>query len=227
MGTLYVVATPIGNLGDISLRALEVLKTVDVILCEDTRHTKKLLSHFEIHRPLVSYHQHSALQKAEKILSDIKAGKSAALVTDAGTPGISDPGNILVEAAYSNAIPVLCVPGPSALTAALSVSGFPTDRFVFHGFLPHKKGRQTLLKEISESKKTSVFFESTHRIEKALEQLKEYLSTDREIFIARELTKKFETHYRGNIENVSNELKKDSIKGEFVVVVRGKEKKHE
>lgn len=232
MGTLFVVATPIGNLEDITQRALRILKEVDIIACEDTRLTKRLLDHYQITTNTISYHQHSKLGKIDFIINQLKEGKDVALVSDAGTPGISDPGGLLVQAAYNEGIKVESVPGPSALIAALSISGLPTDKFNFYGFLPHKKGRQTVLQEIVESKTTAVFYESVHRIEKTLEQLNSIMSgetlrqsqsdKEREIVVARELTKKFETVYKGSIQEVLEKLKQDQVKGEFVVIVSGK-----
>src|SRR3989338_3524264 len=191
-GCLYLVSTPIGNLEDITLRALRILKEVDLIACEDTRVTKKLLDHYQIKTPTVSYHQHSQVGKINFLISQLKFGKNVALVSDAGTPGISDPGGLLVKAAVEQGVKVEAIPGPSALTYALSASGLSTDRFLFLGFLPHKKGRETLIKEIIASKQTIVFYESVHRILKTLEQLKKF-GLNREIVVARELTKKFET----------------------------------
>jgi 16S rRNA (cytidine1402-2'-O)-methyltransferase len=217
---LYIVATPIGNLKDISQRVLETLRSVDLILCEDTRVTAKLLNHFEIRKPLQSYHQHSQLSKAAYVLEELKKGKNIALVADAGTPGISDPGNKLISylVAQLPSLKIVPIPGPCAAIAALSVSGFPADKFVFLGFPPHKKGRETFFKELANEEKTAVFYESPHRIEKCLEQLKEFLPADRKIAICRELTKMFETIYRGTIGNVT--IPKNEIKGEFVVVVK-------
>ena len=217
MGTLFVVGTPIGNLKDISLRAIEVLKSVDLIACEDTRVTKRLLDEYNVTTQTISYHQHSQVGKIDFIISKLKAGKSVALVSDAGTPGISDPGGLLVRAAYEQEIKVESVPGASALTAALSISGLPTDRFLFLGFLPHKKGRETMLKKTLDSEVLTVFYESVHRIEKALTQLQE-LGLDREIVVARELTKKFETLYRGKPGEILEKLKNET-KGEFVVMI--------
>ena len=228
MGTLYIVATPIGNLKDITLRALEVLKEADMILCEDTRHTSRLLGHYEISKPLVSYFQHSKLSKIEYIIGQLRHGKKVALVTDAGTPGISDPGGQLIKYITCNMeqrgdeIKIMPIPGASAVTAALSASGFPTDKFIFMGFPPHKKGREKFFKEVVEAKYTVVFYESVHRILKALEQLKKALPQNRKIVVCRELTKQFETIHRGNIEDVLEKVENDKIKGEFVVVVSGK-----
>lgn len=221
MGILFVVATPIGNLEDITFRAVRILKEVDVIACEDTRLTKRLLDHYQISTNTISYHQHSKLGKIDFLINKLKEGKDVALVSDAGTPGISDPGGLLVQAAYKEEIKVESVPGPSALTAALSISGLPTDKFDFYGFLPHKKGRKTALEEIVFSKTTCVFYESVHRIERTLSELSE-LGLEREVVLARELTKKFETVYRGVPQQVLNELQQDKVKGEFVVIVSGK-----
>jgi len=222
MGILFVVATPIGNLQDVTLRALEILKQVDLIACEDTRLTKRLLEHYQIQTPTISYHQHSAVGKIDFLISKLKEGKNIALVSDAGTPGISDPGGLLVKAAVQQDIKVESVPGPSAVAAALSVSGLPTDRFLFLGFLPHKKGRETLIKEIVEAKQTVIFYESVHRILKTLEQLKGFGLT-RPIVVCRELSKKFETIYRGDVNEVLEKLEKDEVKGEFVVIVSARQ----
>ncbi len=216
---LYVVATPIGNLEDMSFRAVSILKEVDVILCEDTRVTKVLLSRFEITTRTLSYHQHSGIMKYEKIMALLQEGNSLALVSDAGTPGISDPGGKLLAYVYKQGYSdIVAVPGPSALTTALSISGFPADKFLFFGFMPHKKGRQSLMKKIAEETKTSVFYESKHRIRPTLEALEQYIGS-RSVFVGRELTKKFETSYRGTIREVLATL---LGKGEFVVIVEGK-----
>lgn len=233
MPTLYIIATPIGNLKDITLRALETLQSVDLILCEDTRVTQKLLAHYGIKKPLQSYHQHSKLAKVEQILAALEEGKSVALVSDAGTPGISDPGGLLVEKVIERfgrqthplcedsggAVKIIPIPGANAALAALSVSGFPADRFVFLGFPPHKKGRKTFFDEIAAREETQVFYESKHRIEKALAELTERLG-DRPIIVARELTKQFETIYRGAAAECLARLRQDKILGEFVVAVR-------
>lgn len=219
MSNLYIVATPIGNLGDISLRALDVLKSVDLILCEDTRETKKLLSHYNINKPTLSYHQHSKLEKVDKILQMLKEGENIALVSDAGTPGISDPGNQLVsEVVSSGCAAVVPVPGPSAAAAAASVSGFPMDRFLFMGFPPIKKKRKKFFEEVVSSSHPVIFYESPHRIIKSLAELSE-ADNSLEIIVCRELTKKFETIYRGSVDKVVKEI---IPKGEFVVVVRNK-----
>ena len=223
MGILYIIATPLGNLKDITLRALELLKEVDLVVCEDTRQTLKLLNHYEIKKPLASYFQHSKLSKIDYIAGQLKSGKNVALVTDAGTPGISDPGGILVNKLANeqvNKIKVVPIPGPCAAVAALSVSGFPTDRFVFMGFPPHKKGREKYFKEVAVAEHTVVFYESTHRIVKTLEQLIKVLP-QRQIVVCRELTKIFESVYRGSAEEILNILNSDknNLKGEFVIVV--------
>ncbi len=212
---LYIVATPIGNREDITLRALRVLREVDFILCEDTRVTHKLLIMYDIKKECVSCHHHSSAQSMEAIIHRLKKGESAALVTDAGTPGISDPGNVFISHALAEAVDVVSIPGSSALTAALSVAGIPTDRFTFFGFIPHKKGRKIFLLEIAESSYTAVFYESCHRIKKTLSEL-EPLIGDRHVIVFRELTKMFETVYRGTIAEILPHIKE---KGEFVVIV--------
>ena len=218
MATLYVIGTPIGNLEDITLRALRILKEVDIVLCEDTRTTRVLLSNYEIKTPTESYHMHSTDGKIEKIIDYLKEGKNLALVSDAGTPGISDPGSFLVQQVLEAGFKVESVPGASALTTALSILGVPCDQFTFYGFLPHKKGRQTLFTEIKESERTSVFYESPHRIIKSLEALQ---GTKKNIGIARELTKMFEQVIKGSPEEVLAYFTKnaDKVRGEFVVVV--------
>ncbi len=222
MATLYIVATPIGNLEDITLRALRVLKEVDFILCEDTRTTAKLLQKYDIKTPTLSYHSHSKLSKVEKIFSLLLEGKNMALVSDAGTPTISDPGVLLISQIRDRMpdVQIVPIPGPSAVIAALSASGFPSSDFLFLGFLPHKKGRETLFKEIAESKRTVVFYESPHRITKTLSSLKEHLK-NRKIAIARELTKIHEEIVFGTPEEFLAYLNnnKEKIRGEFVVMV--------
>ncbi|MDA2935612.1 16S rRNA (cytidine(1402)-2'-O)-methyltransferase [Patescibacteria group bacterium AH-259-L05] len=217
---LYIVATPIGNLKDVSFRAIEILKAVDYILCEDTRQTKKLLSHYHITTPTISYHQHSKLKKVNYILDLLRQGKNCALTSDAGTPSISDPGNKLISVAHKkiHGLEIIPIPGPSALVAALSISGFPADQFIFYGFLPRKKGRQKILARIIKSETTSVIYESPYRIIKTLQELR-VLGLDRGIVVCRELTKKFETIYRGTISEVIDQINKDTIKGEFVIVI--------
>ena len=222
MSTLYIVGTPIGNLEDITLRALRVLKEVDLILAEDTRVTKRLLDKYEIKKQMWSYHQHSTESKVQEIIKELEAGKNLALVCDAGTPGIGDPGGMLVGAVVklSPDTLVIPIPGANAAITALSASGFPTDQFLFLGFPPHKKGRETFFKKVAESDVTVVFYESTHRIIKALSQL----PPDREIVVARELTKKFETIYRGKAGDLISQLAdpKAETRGEFVVIVKAK-----
>ncbi|MFA6429922.1 MAG: 16S rRNA (cytidine(1402)-2'-O)-methyltransferase [Patescibacteria group bacterium] len=218
-GTLYVVATPIGNLEDITLRALRVLKEVSAIVCEDTRVTAKLLARFEIQKPLVSVHEHSADAVVQRLVERMEQGESIAYVSDAGTPGVNDPGGKLVEAVIERKMTVVPIPGASAVTTAISVSGFAMDEFTYLGFVPHKKGRETMFREIGERKTASIFFESTHRIEKTLDQLAGHLDPARRIFIGRELTKMHETLYRGTIDEVREALHATSTKGEFVVIV--------
>lgn len=220
-GILYIVATPIGNLGDITFRAIETLKQADLILCEDTRVTKGLLIHFDITTPTMSYHQHSTMIDVRKIEALLNEGKNIALVTDAGTPGISDPGNLLIQQLTNNnkQLSIVPIPGASAVIAALSISGFPTDKYMFMGFPPHKNKRVKYFQEVADSEYTVVFYESSHRIVKAIENMKAVLGEDRELCICRELTKKFETIYRGTMKEIS-EIDM-SEKGEFVVIVKG------
>ncbi len=228
MATLYVLGTPIGNLEDISARAIRILGEVDVILCEDTRVTKKLLSYYKIQKELVSYNSHSSSSKQTLIEKLVEEGKKIALVSDAGTPAISDPGSLLVkdlrERFSSEELSIIAVPGPSALAAALSVGGLPVSEFTFLGFLPHKKGRETLFKEIEGSKRTVIFYESPHRIMKTLGRLKEVLGDDRRVVIARELTKIYEETVSGNPQEVQHyfENQKEKQRGEFVVMVSEK-----
>lgn len=224
MGTLSVVATPIGNLGDITLRAIETLKQADAIACEDTRVTSKLLARFDIKKPLLIYHARSGKLAADRILTQLAEGKRIALVTDAGTPGISDPGSALVhevKARLGKDVIVEAIPGPSALTAALSIAGIKTHEFTFIGFLPHKKGRQTAFKEIAENERTVVFYESPHRIEKALDSLAEVLPESRHVVVLRELTKIHESMVEGTAQEVAEHFKKHptTVRGEFVVCV--------
>jgi len=228
LGTLYIVATPIGNLEDISLRALRILGEVDYILCEDTRLTKRLLDRHQINTPTISYHQHSRLSKIGQIIEYLKTGKNLALVSDAGTPGISDPGSALIAAAFKECgeeLKISPIPGPSAVISALSVSGWPVDRFSFFGFLPHKKGRQTMIKEILASPYPVAFYESKHRLAKCLSELDVFSkeqSLKVEIMIAREISKMFENFYFGSPSDLLDKLKKDTEmqKGEFVILLR-------
>jgi 16S rRNA (cytidine1402-2'-O)-methyltransferase len=226
MPTLYILATPIGNLEDITLRALRILKEVDTILCEDTRETKKLLARYEIDKPTLSYHAQSKLSKVERIFALLEEGRSLALVSDAGTPTISDPGCMLVDqvrARFGDTVAIVPIPGASAVLSALSVSGFPSSEFVFLGFLPHKKGRETLFKEIASSKRTVVFYESPHRMEKTLASLAEHLEPERRLQVSREITKIHEEHVRGTLLEVVEHFRAhpDRIRGEFVVAVEG------
>lgn len=218
-GRLYIVATSIGNLGDITFRAVETLKAVDLILCEDTRVTKNLLERYQISTPTMSYHQHSGARRVKEIEKLLTDGQNIALVTDAGTPGISDPGNWLIAELKKNneQLTIIPIPGASAVTAALSVSGFPTDRFIFFGFPPHKNKRRRFFKELTATKNTIVFYESGHRIQKCLDELREALAPEIKLIICRELTKKFETLYRVK----AGELDKLQIdeRGEFVIVI--------
>ncbi len=218
-GTLFIVATPIGNLEDLTLRAMRVLREVDLVVCEDTRVTRKLLTYLEIHPMVSSVHEHSHAHILEKVRMKLEEGKNVAYVCDAGTPGVNDPGGKLVATVAAVGIKVEPVPGPSALTAAISVCGFAMDEFAYEGFVPHKKGRETLFRKIAARATPTIFLESTHRIEKTLTQLREHLDPARAIFIGRELTKMHETLYRGTIDEVMRTLQATSMKGEFVVIV--------
>lgn len=220
---LYIIATPIGNLNDISPRAISALKSSDLILAEDTRITRTLLARYNIDKPIISYHQHSKIKKINKITDWLKENKILSLVSDAGTPGINDPGSFLIQETLKELpeLKIVPIPGPNAAVTALSISGFPADKFVFLGFPPHKKGRQTFFKKIGEIEETVVFYESKHRIVKALNELSAISQiSNRPIVVARELTKQFETIYRGTVDEVLNELKKTKVLGEFVIVVR-------
>lgn len=222
-GALYVVATPIGNLQDITLRALETLKTVDLIAAEDTRHTKKLLQHYGIETPLISFHQHSGAGRIEQIIRRLQAGESVALVTDAGTPGISDPGGALVEAAHKAGIRVVPVPGASAVTAILSVAGLPAHRFRFEGFPPRKEGaRRKFFESLQGEDAPVVFYESPHRLLKTLQTAYEVLG-DCGIVVGRELTKQFEEVFRGRLSEAIAHWQAKPPKGEFVIVLSARE----
>jgi len=226
LGTLYIVATPIGNLEDITLRAIRILKEVDVILCEDTRTTKTLLNKYEIGTKTMSYHAHSTDAKESIIIKMLKEGKNLALVSDAGTPTISDPGVLLVSNVrkeFGDEVSIVPIPGPSALISALCASGISSAEFIFLGFLPHKKGRETLFKEISESKRVNVFYESTHRILKTLASLDAY-APQFHVVVARELTKQFEQFVSGTPKEILEyfTVNKDKQRGEFVVIVEPK-----
>lgn len=219
-GILSIVSTPIGNLEDMTLRGVRVLKESNAIACEDTRVTKKLLTHYGIHpEELVSLHQHSGVSAIDKLIHAIQSGKRVAYVSDAGTPNVNDPGGKLVEAAYEADLPIEIIPGASALTAAIAACGFPMEHFVYAGFIPQKKHRAMILKEIAERKEATVFFESTHRILKTLTELNNLIDEDRICYAGRELTKKFETHLRGTLSEILKTLQERSSKGEFVVII--------
>lgn len=223
-GKLYIVSTPIGNLKDITLRAIETLNEVDFILCEDTRVTSVLLKQYNIIKQLISFNAVSETKKIPSILERLKNGQSYALVSDAGTPAISDPGIRLASEAIKEGIQVITIPGATALIAALTVSGLPTDSFVFEGFLPQKKGRQKKLKELSDEERTIVVYESSHRILKLIDELVEYFP-ERYVVVCRELTKKFEETWRGYPAELKEKMNERTIKGEFVVVIAKKDYK--
>lgn len=218
---LYLVPTPLGNLKDITLRSLEVLNLVDLILCEDTRTSSKLLQHYNIHKPLSPYHQHNEHKIVLHLADQLEAGKTMALITDAGTPGISDPAFLLVRECIKRNIRVECLPGAAAFVPALVNSGLPTNRFVFEGFIPIKKGRQTLLKQLATEERTMIFYESPMRLVKTLEDMAQYFGEDRSCSVARELTKMFEENKRGNLKEVAEYFKSKTVKGEIVLVVAG------
>lgn len=221
MGKLIIVPTPIGNLEDITLRAIRTLKEADLIFAEDTRVTKKLLSHFEIQKIVYPFHAHNEHKSLSNAIDKIKTNAIAVLVSDAGTPGISDPGFLLVRECLSNEIEIECLPGPAALIPAIVASGFPCDRFVFEGFLPHKKGRQTRLKAIAEEKRTTILYESPHRLVKCLGQIAEFMGEDRNVCVARELTKMYEEFQRGTALEVKKHYENHPPKGEIVIVIEG------
>ncbi len=221
-GKLYLVPTPIGNLEDITLRALRILKEVDYILAEDTRQTLKLLSHYGISKTLHSYHSHNEHKVLLQVINDLKEGKNIAQVSDAGTPGISDPGFLLARACMENQLPLECLPGATAFVPALVKSGLPCDEFTYIGFLPEKKGRQTALKKLAEEERTTVLYESPHRLLKALQQFVEYLGPERQISVSRELTKMFEETVNGTAAEVLTHFETHIIKGEFVIVIGSK-----
>ena len=224
MAHLFLIATPIGNLDDITQRAVETLKQVDYIACEDTRTSSVLFRRYGIDKPTFSFHLHNEHHKTEHMMNILRGGQSIAIISDAGMPGISDPGFLAVRAAYQNGFTVSAIPGPDAISTALAASGLPSDRFTFEGFLPPKKGRQTRVKLIAESEITTVVYESPHKLIRFLEQLYEFAGGNRWVCIARELTKKFEEFDRGRLERVLQDWKeRDSIKGEIVVIIAGKE----
>ncbi len=222
MGKLYLVPTPIGNLKDMTFRAVEVLKEVDLILAEDTRTSGKLLKHFEIGTPMQSHHMHNEHQTVFSLVERIQNGKNIALISDAGTPAISDPGFLLTRACVEAGIEVECLPGATAFVPALVVSGIPNDRFVFEGFLPVKKGRQTRLEQLQLETRTMVFYESPHKLMKTLKQFQEYFGEDRRMSVSRELSKLHEETIRGTIREVMAHFEKHPVKGELVLVVAGR-----
>ena len=225
-GVLYLVGTPIGNLSDISQRALQILENVDFIACEDTRQTKKIMNYFNITNNLLSFNQHNSVKKIPKLLENLEEGKSIALVSDAGMPGICDPGENLVKTIKDLGYEVICVPGPCAAIAALVSSGLPSSKFIFEGFIPQKKIiRDKTILEISKNKKTTIIYESPHRLKKLLKELKKFCGGSREIEVAREITKKFEEHTRGDLDSVLKFFKDKEPIGEFTILLRGIEKK--
>ncbi len=219
---LYIVPSPIGNLADITFRAIEVLKTVDVILAEDTRTSSKLLQHYNISKPVSSYHQHNEHKILHHLAEQLATGKNFALITDAGTPGISDPAFLLVRHCVKNNIKVECLPGATAFVPALVNSGLPISRFTFEGFLPLKKGRQTLLKQLAEEARTMVFYESPMRLIKTLDEFIKYFGAERQCCVSREITKIFEENKHGSLHDVCLHFKQKTVRGEIVIVVEGK-----
>jgi len=219
---LYLVPTPIGNLKDITLRALELLKDVDLILAEDTRTSSHLLNHYNIVKPLSPYHQHNEHKVLQHLVNQLLSGKKIAVLTDAGTPGISDPAFLLVRECIKTGVPVECLPGATAFVPALVNSGIPANRFVFEGFLPLKKGRQTLLKKLAEEERTIIVYESPLRLIKTLEEFIQYFGSDRPCCVSRELTKLFEENKRGSLKEVSEYFREKGVKGEIVIVIQGK-----
>jgi len=222
MSEIFIIGTPIGNLDDISARALKILKEVDFILCEDTRVTRKLLNRYDIKTPTISYHQHSKLEKTNYILELLEQGKNLGLVSDAGTPGISDPGNKLIQdiiESLNEETKIIPIPGPSAVTTIASVAGFSMDKFIFLGFPPKKRKRKKFFEGVISSKYPVIVYESCYRILKTLRELQE-LNDNLQLVVGRELTKKFETIYRGKIDKVMEKIEKDKVKGEFVIIVK-------
>jgi 16S rRNA (cytidine1402-2'-O)-methyltransferase len=220
--SLYIVPTPIGNLKDMTFRAIDTLKAVDLILAEDTRTSGKLLQHYEVSTPLRSYHMHNEHKILEGLVKELKAGKNLALITDAGTPAISDPGFLLVREAIREGIRVETLPGATAFVPALVNSGLPAHNFTFEGFLPAKKGRQTRLKELAAEQRTMIIYESPYRLIKTLEDFGNYLDPNRQVSVSREISKKFEETVRGSLTEVADHFKKNSPKGEFVICLAGK-----
>ena len=220
---LYIIPTPIGNLKDITVRALDVLKEVYLILAEDTRQTKKLLNHYEITTAIDSLHQHNEHKKVESIVDKLSAGITIAQVSDAGTPGISDPGFLLIRECLKHNIRVECLPGATAFVPALVKSGLPCEKFVFEGFLPHKKGRQTRLKELATETRTIVFYESPYRLVKTLKQFTEFMDPERQVSVSRELTKIYEETKNGTVAEVADYFEQKGVKGEIVIILKGAE----
>ena len=220
---LYLVPTPIGNLKDITLRALEVLKEVDLILAEDTRTSSHLLNHYQISKPVTPYHQHNEHKVVDHLVSQLLEGKKMAIITDAGTPGISDPAFLLVRACIKAGVKVESLPGATAFVPALVNSGIPSNRFCFEGFLPLKKGRQTLMKQLAEEERTMVFYESPMRLVKTLEEMITFFGAERQCSVSRELTKMFEENKRGTLQEVAAYFKGKTVKGEIVLIVAGKD----
>ncbi len=218
---LYLIPSPIGNLSDITIRAIELLKSADLILAEDTRTSSVLLNHYQIHKPLSSYHQHNEHKVVSHLVDQMKSGKTIALLTDAGTPGISDPAYLLVKACIESNVEVNCLPGATAFVPALVNSGLPTNSFCFEGFLPLKKGRQTLMKKLAIEERTMIFYESPMRLVKTLSLFIEYFGAERKCSVSRELTKKFEENKRGTLQEVHDYFNSKSVKGEIVIVVEG------
>ncbi len=221
MSKLILIPTPIGNLGDITKRAVECIKTVDILLCEDTRRSLKLLNHLKIKKPLKSYHKFNEHSTVEKIINEIESGLIVGLISDAGTPSISDPGYLIVKMCIDKNIEVECLPGATALIPALAISGLPTQRFVFEGFLPVKKGRKTRLEELSNEKRTMIFYESPYKLYRTLKDFYNCFGPEREISISKELTKIFESTRRGKIKDLIDEYENKNLKGEFVIIVKG------
>ena len=219
---LYIIPTPIGNLADFTFRAVEVLKNVDLILAEDTRTSAVLLNHYQIQKPISPYHQHNEHKIVAHLTDQLAAGKTIALLTDAGTPGISDPAFLLVRACVKNNIKVECLPGATAFVPALVNSGLPMNSFCFEGFLPLKKGRQTMMKKLAEEERTMVFYESPMRLVKTLNEFIQYFGAERQCCVSRELTKKFEENKRGSLQHVHDYFTEKAVKGEIVIVVEGK-----
>ena len=219
---LYIVPTPIGNLKDITLRALDVLKEADLILAEDTRTTSHLLNHYQVTKPISPYHQHNEHKVLQHLIDQLLAGKKMALVTDAGTPGISDPAFLLIRECIKNDIKTECLPGATAFVPALVNSGIPSNRFVFEGFLPLKKGRQSLLKSLVEEQRTMIFYESPLRLVKTLEEFIQFFGEHRQCCVSRELSKMFEENKRGSLKEVTDYFKQKSVKGEIVIIIQGK-----